>query len=158
MIASHFYRPSGIGTGDIIGIILDLVIIGSQERITPKETAVIETQAFLNLGIMLQESLLFLFTHFAFTQFCHEKRVAPLKHMPLISRLPQLEPQTIRHLEPFLQLLARFLILGDTRGKYYHQKYDHQNDAFNIIPDSVFIFLCLSKFLVMRNLSFYFTF
>ena len=32
-----------------------------------------------------------------------------------------------------------------------------RNDAFNIIPDSVFIFLCLSKFLVMRNLSFYFT-
>ena len=34
--------------------------------------------------------------------------------------------ETIRHQEPFLQLLARFLILGDTRSKYYHQKYDHQ--------------------------------
>ena len=102
--------------GDIIGIILDLVIIGSQERI------------------------------------------APLKHTPLISRLPQLEPQTIRHLEPFsFNFLRGFLFWATPGVSIIIKNTITRNDTFNIIPDSVFIFLCLSKFLVMRNLSFYFT-
>ena len=116
-------------TGDVGGIILYLVIIGSQQGISSEQLAVIEAHSSLNLGIMLHEPLLFLLSHLAFTQFCHEKRVAPLEHTSPIGRLSQLGAKAICHHQQFLQLLSRFpvlSVLGDGRSMHSHSKYHHK--------------------------------
>ena len=100
-----------------------------QQGISSEQLAVVEAQSSLNLGIMLHEPLLFLLTHLTFTQFCHEKRVAPLEHTSPIDRLPQLESQAICHHQQFLQLLSKLpvlFILGDGRSNHSHRKYHYK--------------------------------
>ena len=128
---SKLHRPPCIRTGDVCRVIFYLVVFGSQEGVAAEQEPVVALHARLALVVLSQQSLFLLLAHIAAEHPVNEEGVSPAQHLASVSRLPELESETVGNLQFFSECLALFLLLGKGGCRCHKRQYDEEQYHFD---------------------------